>query len=58
MRLRRTVRTLAGIIVALYVVACYSAVQAMTPGWQLWGLSAAALVILITIALYRRRTAC
>jgi hypothetical protein len=55
-RLRRAVRTVAGITVILTVWGAYSAVDAQTPGWPLFAVTAVALVILITIALLKRRT--
>jgi hypothetical protein len=57
MKLRRTIRITLATAVALYVWAALSAVQNQTPGWPIYGLTAAAILTLITIALHRRRSA-
>jgi hypothetical protein len=57
MKLRRTIRVTLATAVTLYVWAALSAVQNGTPGWPIYGLTAAALLTFITVALYRRRSA-
>ncbi|MFP7833098.1 hypothetical protein [Marisediminicola sp. LYQ134] len=54
MTLRTVTRTTLAILLAVYVLAAMTAVEAQTTGWPLLGLTAAAVLLFVATALIRK----